>query len=160
MSTPNLLDAVRVVKENERNAAVSYEEASQKISNPMGKKLFEQLSEFEKFHYEQLSRLEASLEKDGKYIDYKGKEFPAPPVFEIKAVQEQNTKSAMTIITAAIDLEKQAEKAYGDLALQTDDPLGFKMFTRLAEEEHNHYRILINAYWTMTNLNFWKWTAP
>jgi hypothetical protein len=77
MSIPNLLDAVRVVKEKERVASKSYAEASRKIKNSMGKKLFEELSEFEKYHYEQLTALETSLEESGDYINYQGKEFHA-----------------------------------------------------------------------------------
>ena len=158
MSTPSFLDAVRVVKENERIASASYADAARKISDSMGKQLFQQLSEFEKFHYEQLTALETSLVEKGDFINYEGKEFPTPPLFEIKAAQEPDKKSVMTIISEAIDLEKQTEKAYIDLAAQTTDPQGYKMFSRLSEEEHNHYRILSEAYWTLNNLGTWSWS--
>ena len=158
MNTPSLLDAVRVVKENERLASASYASAAQKISNSLGKQLFEQLSEFEKFHYDQLSALELSLQGTGDFINYQGKEFPTPPVFEVKAAQDPESKSVMTIITEAMDLEKQAEKAYADLAAQTDHPQGHQMFKRLSEEEHNHYRILSEAYWTLNNMGTWRWS--
>jgi hypothetical protein len=29
---------------------------------------------------------------------------------------------------------------------------------RLSEEEHNHYRILNEAYWVLNDLGIWKWT--
>ena len=160
MNTPSLLDAIRVVKENERMAAASYSDASHKLINPVGKKLFEQLSEFERFHYDQLIALETSLEASGDYINYSGKEFPLPPKFEITAAQEPDKKSVMTIIANAMDLEKQAEKAYSDLAIQTTDQLGFKMFTRLSEEEHKHYRLLLDAYWSLNNMGTWEWSHP
>jgi len=160
MSTPNLLDAIRVVKENERIASASYADAARRISNPMGKKLFEELSKFESFHYEKLTALEASLEEKGNFINYEGKEFPLPPTFEIKAAQEPNSKSVMNIISAAIDLEKQSEKAYADLAMQTTDSQGHEMFSKLSEEEHQHFRILTDAYWTLTNLGTWHWSRP
>ncbi|MGB5844273.1 MAG: ferritin family protein [Anaerolineales bacterium] len=160
MSTPNLLDAIRVVKENERIASESYADAARNISNRMGKELFEQLSKFEKFHYEQLTTLEKSLEDKGDFINYEGKEFPLPPTFEIKAAEEPNQKSLMGIISEAMELEKQAEKAYADLAAQITDPQGHEMFSRLSEEEHNHYRILTEAYWTLNNLGVWKWSRP
>ena len=99
MSTPNLLDAIRVVKENEMRASESYGDAAKKIRHPIGKNLFEQLSEFEQFHYERLTALEKSLEQKGGFINYEGKEFPLPPIFEIKAAEEPNTKSIMTIIS-------------------------------------------------------------
>jgi rubrerythrin len=157
MSTPNLLDAVRIVKENERVASASYADAAQRIHNPMGRQLFEQLSEFEKFHYDQLTRLETSLEQSGDYINYAGKEFPQPPLFEITAAQEPNTKSVISIIQGAIELEKQAEKSYTELASQAMEQKGHDMFNRLAEEEHRHYRILMDVYWNLNNLGTWKW---
>lgn len=160
MSAKNLLDAVRVVKENERIASASYADAAQKINNPLGKNLFLELSKFEQYHYDQLTRLEVSLEKKGGYINYEGKDFPIPPTFEISAAKEPNSKSIMTIITSAIDLEKKSEKAYAELALKTSDETGYKMFRKLSEEEHKHYELLIDAYWTLTNLGTWKWTQP
>lgn len=160
MSTPNLLDAIRVVKETERIASVSYTDAAQNITRQKGKILFEQLAEFEKYHYDQLTALEISLEETGDYINYVGKEFPIPPKFEIKAAQEPNTKSVMGIITEAMDLEKQMEEAYTDLAVQITDPLGHEMFSRLAKEENLHYQILGDAYRTLNNFGIWKWSRP
>jgi CMP-2-keto-3-deoxyoctulosonic acid synthetase len=160
MSNTNIMDAIKVVKENERIASDTYAAAAQKISNPLGKQLFTQLSAFEQHHFTLVSALEKSLHEKGSYIIYVGKDFPLPPVFEIKAAQEVNRKSVMNIISDAIDLEKQAEKTYSDLAAQVSDPEGHAMFSRLSNEEHNHYRILNEAYWTLTNLGVWKWSPP
>ena len=160
MSIPNLLDAVRAAKENERVASQSYAEASRKIKNPMGKKLFEELSEFEKYHYEQLIALETSLEESGDYINYQGKEFPIPPTFEVKAAKEPDTTSVMSIISEAIELEQEAESAYAEIANQTTDQRGYEMFSRLSEEEHEHYRLLTDAFWTLTNLGVWRYSRP
>jgi rubrerythrin len=157
MSTSSLLDAIRVVKENERIAFENYADAATKISNPVGKDLFVKLSEFEKYHYETLTNLENSLQEKGDFIHYAGREFPLPPIFEIKAAENPEQKTVMNIITAAMDLEQQAEKAYAELAAQIEDKQGKEMFTRLSREEHNHYRILSNAYWNLSNLGTWSW---
>jgi rubrerythrin len=157
MSTTSLLDAIRVVKENERVATTSYAEAARKISNPMGQQLFTQLSKFEAYHLKKLIALEKSLIEKGDFITYEGKAFPLPPKFEIKAAQEPNKKSVMMIITEAMVLEKQAEKAYEDLAAQVSIPEGRQMFLRLSAEEHNHYRILLEAYWSLNDKGTWKW---
>lgn len=160
MTAPNLLDAVRVVKENERLATQSYAEAAKNIDNLLGKHLFEELSKFEAYHFEQLTALERSLDTSGEFIDYQGREFPQPPVFEVKAALEPNSKSQMEIISQAIDLEKEAEKAYAELANSTADQRGHDMFTQLSEEEHKHFRLLTDAYWTLTNFGEWKYTRP
>ena len=160
MGIPSLLDAVRVVKENERRATQNYAEAAKNTDNPLGKTLFEELSKFEAYHYERLTALEKSLAESGLFIDYQGREFPQPPVFKVQAAKEPNAKSLMTIITQAIDLEKEAEKAYADLASSTTDPLGHEMFTQLSEEEHKHFRLLTDAYWTLSNFGEWKYVHP
>lgn len=160
MSNTTLLDAIRVVKENERIASETYASAAKQITNALGKELFEQLSAFEQFHFAKVSALEKSLIEKRAFLSYEGKDFPLPPVFEIKAAQEANRKSVISIVMDAISLERQAEKAYTDLAEQVTDPEGHAMFSRLSDEEHNHYRILTEAYWTLTNLGVWKWSPP
>jgi rubrerythrin len=154
MSTPNLLDAIRVVKENERIASESYADAAKKVSHQMGKKLFEMLSEFEKFHYAQLTALEKSVEETGDLLGTEGKEFPLPPIFEIKAAEEPDQKSLYGIISAAMDLEKLAEKVYADLAALITNPQGHEIFSRLSEQEHSHYLILRDAYWALSQQRY------
>jgi rubrerythrin len=159
MNTPNLLDAIRIVKENERLAMESYANAAKKI-NSLGKKLFEQLSEFEKYHYERLTALEKSLEESGQFINYQGKELILPPRLEIKFAEEPDHKSLMEIISEARKLERKAEKAYADLAAQLEDPQGHEMFVRLSEEEHKHFEILSEAFWSLNQTGVWKYASP
>lgn len=160
MSPSNLLDAIAIVKQNERIASDMYLEASRNIINPVGKQLFLQLSAFEQYHFEIVSKLEKSMQEQGDFPVYEGRDFPLPPVFEIEAAKEVNKKSVMKIIAEARQLEKQAEKAYADLAAQIKDPVGHETFIRLAREENGHYFILSEAYWTLTNLGVWRWTRP
>ena len=159
MNTPSLLDAIRIVKENERLASESYANAAKKI-NTLGKKLFEQLSEFEKFHYDRLSALEKSLQEKGKFIHYEGKDLVLPPVLEIKFAEEPEHKSLLDVIAEAMKLEKQAEKAYAALAAQLTDPQGHEMFIKLSQEELKHYKILRNALWSLNQTGVWKWSRP
>ncbi len=159
MNKPNLLDAIRIVKENERIATESYANAAKKI-NTLGRQLFEQLSEFEAFHYEKITALEKSIQEKGDFIDYEGKEFVLPPKLELKFTEEPYQKSLLQIIIEAMKLEKQAEKAYTDLAAQLTDPMGHKMFIRLSSEEHKHYEILSDAYDSLSQSGVWQWSRP
>jgi rubrerythrin len=159
MNTPSLLDAIRIVKENERLAAETYSKAAQKTHIP-GKELFIQLSEFEKFHYEKLTALEKSLEESGKFINYEGKALILPPKLEIKFAEEPEHKSLMEIITEAKKIEKVAEKTYADLADQLDDPEGHAMFAKLSEEEHMQYVILSDAFWSLNQSTTWVYKRP
>ncbi len=158
MSTPSLLDAVRVVKENERLASINYAEAARKVYRSRSKILFEQLAEFEQYHYEKLSALEGALENSGDFIPYDGIELGLPPIFEIKAAQEPDRKTLMEIISAALDLEEESEKDYSDLANRLTDNHGREMFKRLAEEEHKHFQTLTEVYWALTNLETWQYS--
>jgi len=156
MSKTNLLDAIRVAKENERIASETYANAAKNKNFSTGKELFMQLSEFEKYHYDRIAALEKSLVKKGEFINYKGKGFSLPPKFEIKAAEEPNQKSIIQIIFEAIELERQMQNAYADLAAQISDPRGHKMFRRLSEEEHKHFIILLEAHWSLNNFGVWK----
>lgn len=158
MLTKNLLESIQVVKENERKAAEFYADAAKTAGNSMGGELFEQLSEFEQFHFQRLTELEKQLEASGDFIYYEGKEFPLPPEIVPRAAQEPQHQSIMNIISQALGLERQAEQAYAELARQITDSQGHAMFRKLSEEEHLHYLILNEAYWNLTNLKAWKWS--
>jgi rubrerythrin len=160
MVTSTLMDAIRIAKENERIASESYAGAAVNLVNPIAKELFTQLSNFEKYHLEKLTALEKSLQETGEFIQYEWKEFPLPTVFEIKAAREPNKKSAMAVITEARELETQAQKAYTSLAAQAPAGRGKDMFTQLAEEEHKHYLILTEAWFSVNDTGEWKWTLP
>lgn len=154
------MDAIRTVIENERLASDSYSEAAKIIKNPIGKKIFEELAAFEQYHFEQLTAMVKSMEESGQTLDYQGRDFPTPPVFKIVAAEEPNLKSVIKIITEAMDLEKEAELAYAKLALRAQDSQAYGMFRRLSSEENQHWRILQDAYWTLTNLGTWTWIKP
>jgi rubrerythrin len=159
MNIPSLLDAVRIVKGNERLASDTYANAA-KMVNTLGKELFVQLSEFEQYHYEILTALENSLVESGKFINYEGKAFILPPKLEIKFAETPEHKSLMEIIVESKKIEQVAEKTYCDLAEQLEDQQGHDMFIKLGEEEHKHYLILSEAYWHLNQYASWKYTRP
>jgi rubrerythrin len=160
MVSTNLLEAIRVVKENEWIANEFYADAAEKAGSAMGRELFKQLREFEIYHYARITALEKSLQEDDNYIVYEGREFPLPPALAPEAADEPEHQTVINIIIKALDLERQAEKAYADLAAQIMDKQGHEMFQRLSEEEHKHYQILTGAYWDLSNLQAWKWPEP
>jgi rubrerythrin len=66
----------------------------------------------------------------------------------------------MEIISEARKLERKAEKAYSNLAAQLEDPQGHEMFVRLSEEEHKHFEILSEAFWSLNQTGVWKYASP
>ncbi len=153
----NLLDAIQIAKEAEQKAAAYYADAAGKTSS-IAKGLFDQLAEFEHYHYEKLSSLEKSLRDEGAFIEYEGRELTFPTRGEIEnPIEEPEKMSLMEVVSLGIDIEREAEKRYTALAEQTADPAGRSMFERLAEEEHAHYRILRSVYWSLNNRGVWEW---
>jgi rubrerythrin len=150
-----LRDAIQIAKAAEQKAADLYADAAHQTPNPLAQELFEKLAEFERHHYDKLVRLEKSLREEGAFIEYEGREMDFPTSGEVKSIEEPDRKSAMAIITMAIDIEQEAEKRYATLAKQTSDPDGRSMFEQLAKEEHSHYLILSDAYWSLNDRGVW-----
>jgi rubrerythrin len=152
------LDAIRMAMEAEQKAAAFYADAVQKTTNPLGRRLLVQLSEFEHYHYTKLVELEESLCQNDACIMYEGKELSFPVPDEVEEVREADKMSVMGIITMAMKIKSKAEGRYSALAEQTTDPDGQAMFKRLAEEEHANHRILRNAYWSLNQRGVWAWS--
>ena len=153
----SLVDAIQIAMEAEQKAAAFYADGAQKTGNPAGKSLFEQLAEFERYHYQKLSELKQSLQDRGAFIEYEGRKL-LPPAHEVQTTEDPSKMSMMSIITVAIETEREAENRYVALARQTVDPEGRAMFDKLAKEEHNHYRVLGEVYWNLNNRGTWNWT--
>jgi rubrerythrin len=150
------MDAIKIAMEAEKQAAAFYANAAQKTET-LGRGLLEQLAEFERHHYAILAKLEQSLRDQGAFIGYEGRELTMPAPGEVQRTAEPDKMSMMGIITTALEIEKEAEKRYNDLAEQTSDPAGQSMFTRLAHEENKHHKILKKAYVSLNDRGVWAW---
>jgi rubrerythrin len=150
-----LMEALQIAKRAEQKATDHYADAAQQTSNPLARALFDNLAAFERHHYQSLVDLEVSLRDEGAFIDYEGRELDLPTSGEVEPIENPERKSTMAIITMAIEIEQEAEERYADLAEQTSDTRGRSMFERLAEEEHIHYLILSDVYWSLNNRGEW-----
>ena len=155
-AAPGLGDGIRIAKTNEKIAAEFYANAARTAGDPMVKKLFDQLTEFENIHFERLEALEKSLQQSGTFISYAGTDFTLPAGLVIKMPELPEPSSVMKVITEASDFEARSENGYNVLAEMASDPQGHDMFLKLAEEEHKHYRTLREVYWTLNNLGEWQ----
>jgi len=148
-----LTDAVTLAKDAEQKAAAVYSQAAQETTNPLARRLFEQLAAFERLHYEKLVELELSLREKGTFIEYEGEnELPVSPGGEGRRLEGAKRTSAAKVLDQALQIEADAEERYRALAEMTDDKRGRKMFERLAKEEHNHYLVIQSAYYDLANL--------
>ena len=151
--TLTLLDAIQVAKEAELQASALYSNAVQEATNPLVRRLFEHLAEFEDLHYKKLVELEESLRDKGAFIKYEEKaDLPVSPVSEVQRIEGVGKASALKVMGQAMQFETKAEERYRALAVQTENRDGRRMFERLAKEEHDHYQILQTAYYDLSNL--------
>ena len=151
----SFLDAIRIASEAEAKAVEFYAEAADNTENPLGRKLLNQLAEFEKHHHTQLVALEESLCDRGACIWYEGKKLDLQVPDEVEKIRDANKMSAVAIIDTAIEIKRKAEKRYALLAEQTSDPSGVDMFQKLALEERANRQILQEAYWSVNNRGVW-----
>jgi rubrerythrin len=149
---------VKVAMEAEKNAYQAYSKAAKKTTNPKGRDMFQQLSEFEMNHYQKLKDLLVSLQEKGEWILYGGTSLKkkAIPLKTAKAKgQEQLTD--MDALKIAIREEKKSHAYYLSMAELTRDPLGRNMYKRLADEEALHERLLNDEYYSLHNTGVWSW---
>jgi hypothetical protein len=155
-----VMDAIETAMTAEEKARDFYAEAAGRVSGTRGKRLFQQLADFEQGHYDILARLKESLAAKGCYVNYTGTSFA--PVYaegEDLVIDAAEKKDLNEILTMAIGNEKKAGEAYSQLAEQVDDPDGVAMFRRLADEEANHARILEDQFYDINNKGMWTWDA-
>jgi rubrerythrin len=111
------------------------------------------LAEFEDYHYQKLVELERSLQEKGAFIDYEGlEEKPLTATSEVQRIRGVKKTSAVRVLKQAMEVEVKAEQRYTELADQTSDPQGHRMFEQLAQEERHHYLVLKSAYYDVSNL--------
>ena len=151
-----LLKAIQIAMDAEKRAAEFYADAAQK-TGVLAETLFRQLEKFELAHYKKLVTLSKSLSEDGKFITYAGSDIQTPKPGEMRKIEEEKKLSLMQVIDIAIDSEKRAAETYGEMAEKTLDSNGKAMFSLLAEEENDHYKMLKDAYWQLNQTGEWGW---
>lgn len=152
-----LVDAIKLAMEAEKKAAALYADAGTRTENPLAKRLFNKLTEFESYHYKKLSDLVRSLTDSQTFIEYTAQSLPGAAEGEVDEIPEPNKMSMMSIIAMGQEVELGARQKYTDLAAQSDDPDGKAMFEQLAQEEDAHYRLLRNVYWNLNDRGVWSW---
>jgi len=150
-----LAEAIR----GEEEAARFYAEAAAKTSDPSGAAMFRELAAFERHHREHLEALRGSLARQGGWVAYPPREFPAVPPEGGKAprLPEGERADAAFALRTALAAEERAEARYRELAGKAPSGEGRKMFHRLAEEEAMHRRLLDDQLFALSNRGVWLW---
>ncbi|MFQ6094301.1 MAG: ferritin family protein [bacterium] len=152
----DMLGAIELAMEAENKAHDFYRKGAEVTEHPQGKELFLQLADFEKSHYNYLKKLHDSLSGSGQYIEYGGTSFSKSGIETRGEIEGEPKKDeVIDILNMAIEAERKEQKRYADLAKQTTDSSGQKMFKKLSEEEGLHLRILNDEFYNLTNRGGW-----
>ena len=158
MEKTNLINAIDRAIAAERQAQEFYLAAAEKTDDAGGASMFRELAAFESHHQEHLEALKTSINTDGGWIQYPARNLSKVPVAEASGRKSSGEHSdALEALRLAISAEEKAEAEYTALAEQADDANGKQMFTRLAEEEALHRKVLDDQYYALTNSGLWLW---
>ena len=152
-TTQKRIEALQVALTNEKREGEFYRKQAERTQNPLGKKMFQTLSDDEAEHYARIQELHKKLSKDGKWPDslpltVKGTE--AGDVLK-KVVEGVDTSSQadtddMEAVKIAIDFETKGEAFYKQLKEGVDDPLEKEFYGMLESIEREHRLSLEDTY--------------
>jgi rubrerythrin len=152
------IEIVKAAMEAEKDACQAYSKAAKKTTNPKGRDMFQQLSEFEMNHYKKLKDLLKSLQEKGEWILYGGTSLKKKTIpLKTPKPKGQEQLTDMDALKMAIREEKKSHAYYRSMAELTKDPLGRDMYKRLADEEALHERLLNDQYFSLHNTGLWSW---
>lgn len=158
-----LEEALDIAMEAELKAQAFYAQAAVEAQDPNGRDLLGRLAAFEQYHYQKLFELAKSLQEDGQFIEYEARTVaqfvPVVARGETAGTDLDELQDVTSILSKAIENEKVAGKHYRLLAEATADPNGQDMFTKLANEEKIHQRILEDEFFSLSNQGVWGWSG-
>lgn len=150
------MNALEVARKMETDAIKFYTEAAGKTKYDAGKKMFLSITEDEKRHLELIAQLIKGMNITIQDVS---------PMDKVKTVFESMKDSMMKKVAAskdeldafkiAMEMEKEGEKFYQQslAAAKTDKEKA--LFTRLIEEERQHYTIFANTYSHLSDTGNW-----
>lgn len=160
------LKAVEIALENELNEKDFYLEQGHRVTNPVGKKMFETIAAEEEKHHQQLLEIHKTLEKTGQWpesispvvneTDIKSGLKNLISSFENSAESTADDKDAIKI---AIEFERKAYEFYQDLIKKTDSPDETRFFAYMAAIEHKHVVSLEDTLLYLEDPASWLMTA-
>ena len=160
MPESTTLEAIKRAMDAEMAAHTYYSQSAQKATNPKGKDMFRQLAALELNHYNNLKALHGSLHEGNGWIAYDGTQFSDTthaPKGTDPSREEDFKDDVLSILSKAIEDEKKASAYYTTLANETTNPAGKALFSKLAEDEKVHTKILNDQWYSLNNQGVWLW---
>ena len=152
----SLSRAVETAVKMETDAMKFYSEARDRVSHPLGKKIFDGFVTDESRHLKMLKDILNDLEIDTKGV-HLGDDIKT--IFtELKDRMMQRvtaTADEIEAVKIALDFEKEGYHFYEKAAREAEEEKEKKLFEVLTVEERKHYEILDNTHKFLTDTGEW-----
>ncbi len=149
-------DAVETAIKMETDAIALYGEAAEKTSHPFGKEMFRGFVKDEARHLKMLKSILGGLDIDMEFVSPRD---TIRTVFsQLKDEMMQRVKvmdDEMDALSIALEMEKEGFDFYKNTASDAHSGKEKELFKRLAEEENDHYLILMETYNFLYNTGHW-----
>ncbi len=150
------MNALEMAMKMETDSIKFYTEAAEKTKYPAGKKMFQTITEDEKRHLEMIAQIIKGLHITVKDVS---------PMKRVKTVFETMKDEMMKKVAAtsdeleafkiAMQMEQEGEAFYKKSLAAAKTEKEKALFTRLIEEERQHYQIFANTYFFLSNTGSW-----
>ncbi len=150
------MNALEIAMKMETDSIKFYTEAAEKTEYPAGKKMFQTITEDEKRHLEMIAQIIKGLNIAVKDVS---------PMKRVKTIFETMKDEMMKKVAAtsdeleafkiAMQMEQEGEAFYKKSLAAAKTEKEKALFTRLIEEERQHYQIFSNTYFFLSNTGSW-----
>ena len=150
------MNALEMAMKMETDSIKFYTEAAEKTKYPAGKKMFQAITEDEKRHLEMIAQIIKGLNIAVKDVS---------PMKRVKTIFETMKDEMMEKVAAtsdeleafkiAMQMEQEGEAFYKKSLAAAKTEKEKALFTRLIEEERQHYQIFSNTYFFLSNTGSW-----
>ncbi|GAB5047408.1 ferritin family protein [Thermodesulfovibrio sp. TK110] len=150
------MKSIEIALKMETDAVKFYAEAAEKVSHPVGKKMFLTIAEDEKNHIKMIEEVLKGLELTIR---------EANPIKTVKTIFEEMKNQMMERIKAqtddleafriAMQMEKEGIEFYKKIKQEVNTEKEKKLFERLIYEEEQHHKIFSETYNFLSDTGNW-----
>ena len=160
------LKAVQVALDNEMGEKEFYLEQGKRVTNPVGKKMFETIAAEEDVHYNKLKEIHSTLEATGQWpenisavVDKTDIKKALKEMIDTADGGATSTTDDKEAVQIAIEFERKAYVFYKDLIAKTENADEKKFFEYMAAIENKHVLSLEDTLAYMEDPEGWLMTS-
>ncbi len=151
------MNALELAIRRKENAIVHYKKAMENCGHPSGAKMFRVVLDEEERHLDALKKMGLDLEADLKRL---GDVENLATIMDRMSTHEGPDAAVcsldeMDAFKVAMDMEKDDYAFYKELAAMTLDKKEKALFEKLAQEEEQHYEVLVETHSFLTDTGNW-----